>query len=86
VLPLLSLSLSLSLLLLNLITHALLMQVAGASEARRDPEAVPVYLAMVDLCCSEDTLELLRSALQAALEALPAAARFGIVTFSHKVM
>lgn len=58
---------------------------AGASEARRDPEAVPVYLAMVDLCCSEDTLELLRSALQAALEALPAAARFGIVTFSHKV-
>lgn len=53
---------------------------------RGPPEAVPVYLALVDLCCEEEALELIRSALQAALEALPAAARFGLVTFSHRVL
>jgi len=46
---------------------------------------VPLYVALVDVCCGEDTLELTRSALQAALEALPPAARFGLVTYSHRV-
>ncbi len=52
---------------------------------RAPPMAVPVYVALVDVCCGEEALELARSALQAALEALPAAARFGLVTFSHRV-
>lgn len=46
---------------------------------------MPVYLALVDVCCGEETLELTRSALQAALEALPPAARFGLITYSHRV-
>ena len=45
----------------------------------------PVYLALVDLCCDEEFLELVRSALLAALEALPPSAVFGLVTFSDKV-
>ncbi len=53
--------------------------------ASAPPAAVPVYVAVVDLCCGEEALEVVRSALQAALEALPAAARFGLVTFSHRV-
>jgi hypothetical protein len=47
--------------------------------------AVPVYLALVDVCCGEEALELMRSALQAALEALPPAARFGLITYSSRV-
>mmetsp|Transcript_12575 Transcript_12575/g.35332 ORF Transcript_12575/g.35332 Transcript_12575/m.35332 type:complete len:804 (+) Transcript_12575:541-2952(+) len=45
----------------------------------------PVYLAMVDVTGDEDFLELVKSALLAALEALPPLALFGIVTFSDKV-
>lgn len=59
------------------------MQAAAASQLEQP--AVPVYLALVDVCCGEETLELTRSALQAALEALPPAARFGLVTYSHRV-
>lgn len=58
-------------------------QVATSSEVERP--AVPVYLALVDVCCGDDTLELMRSALQAALEALPLAARFGLITYSQRV-
>jgi Sec23/Sec24 trunk domain len=57
---------------------------AGAASQLERP-AVPVYLALVDVCCGEDTLELTRSALQAALEALPPAARFGLITYSQRV-
>ncbi len=52
------------------------------------PEAVhgvPMYVALVDVCGGEDYLELIRSALQAALEAMPAGALFGLITFSTRV-
>ena len=51
----------------------------------RDLDARPVYVALVDTCCSEDFLELVKGALLAALEALPPVALFGLVTFSDKV-
>jgi hypothetical protein len=38
-----------------------------------------------DSTAGEDFLELVKSALLAALEALPPAALFGLVTFSHKL-
>jgi Sec23/Sec24 trunk domain len=59
------------------------LQATTASQLEQP--AVPVYLALVDVCCGEDTLELMRSALQAALEALPPAARFGLITYSQRV-
>ena len=46
---------------------------------------VPMYVALVDVCGGEDYLELIRSALQAALEAMPAGALFGLITFSTRV-
>lgn len=64
--------------------HAVVAQLA-AQVAKAEQPAVPVYVALVDVCCGEETLELTRSALQAALEALPPAARFGLVTYSHQV-
>ena len=57
------------------------VQGPASVSTKADPVAVPVYVALVDLCCSEEALEVVRSALQAALESLPAAARFGLVTF-----
>lgn len=45
----------------------------------------PMYVALVDVCGSDDYLELVKSALQAALEAMPAGALFGLVTFSNRV-
>ncbi|XP_065867015.1 protein transport protein SEC23 D isoform X2 [Euphorbia lathyris] len=48
-------------------------------------QACPVYVAAVDLSSSEEFLELTKSALQAALEALPPGALFGLATFSHKI-
>ncbi|XP_031266073.1 protein transport protein Sec24-like At3g07100 [Pistacia vera] len=48
-------------------------------------QARPVYVAAVDLSSSEEFLELTRSALQAALEAVPPGALFGLATFSHKI-
>lgn len=53
--------------------------------AKSEQPAMPVYVALVDVCCGEETLELTRSALQAAVEALPPAARFGLVTYSHQL-
>ncbi|TYJ33187.1 hypothetical protein E1A91_A05G085800v1 [Gossypium mustelinum] len=47
--------------------------------------ARPVYVAAVDLSSSEEFLELTKSALQAALEALAPGSLFGLVTFSHKI-
>ena len=44
-----------------------------------------MYVALVDVCGGEDYLELIRSALQAALEAMPAGALFGLITFSTRV-
>ncbi|XP_059627638.1 protein transport protein SEC23 D [Cornus florida] len=48
-------------------------------------EARPVYVAAVDLSSSEEFLELTKSALLAALEALGPGSLFGLATFSHKM-
>ncbi|CAN1252114.1 Protein transport protein Sec24A [Linum perenne] len=48
-------------------------------------QARPVYVAAVDLSSSEEFLELTKSALEAALEALGPGSLFGLVTFSHKI-
>ncbi|XP_038723102.1 protein transport protein Sec24-like At3g07100 isoform X2 [Tripterygium wilfordii] len=48
-------------------------------------QARPVYVAAVDLSSSEEFLELTKSALQAALEALAPGSLFGLATFSHKI-
>lgn len=48
-------------------------------------QARPVYVAAVDLSSSEEFLELTKSALLAALEALGPGSLFGLITFSHKI-
>ncbi|RCV17511.1 hypothetical protein SETIT_3G225300v2 [Setaria italica] len=48
-------------------------------------QARPVYVAAVDLACSEEFLELIKSSLLAALEALIPGSLFGLMTFSHKI-
>ncbi|XP_052206812.1 protein transport protein SEC24-1 isoform X2 [Diospyros lotus] len=48
-------------------------------------QARPVYVAAVDLSSSEEFLELTKSALLAALEALGPGSLFGLATFSHKI-
>ncbi|XP_072965546.1 protein transport protein SEC23 D-like [Typha angustifolia] len=50
-----------------------------------DMQSRPVYVAAVDLSSSEEFLELIKSALLAALEALVPGSLFGLVTFSHKI-
>lgn len=45
----------------------------------------PMYVALVDVCAGDDYLELVKSALQAALEAMPAGSLFGLITFSSRV-
>ncbi|XP_057955400.1 protein transport protein SEC23 D [Malania oleifera] len=47
--------------------------------------ARPVYVAAIDLSSSEEFLELTKSALLAALEALGPGSLFGFATFSHKM-
>lgn len=47
-------------------------------------EAQPAVLALVDACCSEEGLELVKGSLAAAVEALPPAARFGLVSFGSQ--
>ncbi|KAJ4980050.1 hypothetical protein NE237_010830 [Protea cynaroides] len=48
-------------------------------------QARPVYVAAVDLSSSEEFLELIKSAVLAALEALGPGSLFGLATFSHKI-
>ncbi|KAL9235423.1 hypothetical protein vseg_010181 [Gypsophila vaccaria] len=48
-------------------------------------QARPVYVAAVDLSSSEEFIDLIKSALLAALEALPLGALFGLATFSVKL-
>ncbi|XP_071710923.1 protein transport protein SEC23 D-like [Rutidosis leptorrhynchoides] len=50
-----------------------------------DMQARPVYVAAIDLASSEEFLELTKSALLAALEALAPGSLFGLATFSHKL-
>ncbi|KAL3689756.1 hypothetical protein R1sor_016065 [Riccia sorocarpa] len=51
----------------------------------QDFQGRPVFVAAVDLSASEDFLELVKSALLAALEAISPGSLFGLVTFSHKI-
>ena len=44
----------------------------------------PVWIALVDVAGSSEFMELVRSALSAALEALPPAALLGLITFSRQ--
>nr|XP_043613329.1 protein transport protein SEC23 [Erigeron canadensis] len=48
-------------------------------------QARPVYVAAIDLASSEEFLELTKSGLLAALEALKPGSLFGLATFSHKL-
>lgn len=61
----------------------LIIQEAGQADAQTPGH--PVYLALVDLTCSVEVLELVKSGLAAALEALVPSALFGLITFSGKV-
>lgn len=54
-------------------------------EALDEMQPTPVYVAAVDLSASEEFLELIKSALLAALEALGPGSLFGLATFSYKV-
>ncbi|KAG2486738.1 hypothetical protein HYH03_014664 [Edaphochlamys debaryana] len=45
----------------------------------------PVVVALVDTASGEEFLELVRSSLEAALEALPPVTRFALITFSHRL-
>ncbi|GMY15801.1 protein transport protein Sec24-like At3g07100 [Fagus crenata] len=57
-----------------------------ADETEEDAtQAHPVYVAAVDLSSSEEFLELTKSSLLAALEALGPGSLFGLATFSHKL-
>ncbi|XP_076893991.1 protein transport protein SEC23 D-like [Bidens hawaiensis] len=59
------------------------MPLDGSEE--EDMQARPVYVAAIDLASSEEFLELTKSALLAALEALAPGSLFGLATFSHKL-
>lgn len=50
-----------------------------------DLRKLPAYVAVVDVAGSEELLELTKSSLLAALEALPPCALFGLATFSDTV-
>ncbi|KAK9079171.1 hypothetical protein SSX86_000841 [Deinandra increscens subsp. villosa] len=59
------------------------LPIEGSEE--EDMQARPVYVAAIDLASSEEFLELTKSALLAALEALAPGSLFGLATFSHKL-
>ena len=59
--------------------------VQEATQADAQVSAQPVYIAMVDMTCSGEFLELVKSGLLAALEALVPSALFGLIAFSSKV-
>ncbi|CAL9119198.1 unnamed protein product [Musa textilis] len=61
------------------------LEIPGDESEEGMTQARPVYVAAVDLCSSEEFLELVKSALLAALEALAPGSLFGLVTFSHKI-
>lgn len=48
-------------------------------------EVAPLYVAVVDTACGADFLEQARSALLAALEAMPPAALFGLISVAEEV-
>lgn len=60
-------------------------QGAGEGEVPTQVPCTPVYLALVDATGGGVFLELIKGAVLAALEALPACSLFGLATFSHEV-
>ena len=58
----------------------------GSQEGGLQPEleAVQSYIALIDLTCNEEFLELVKTSLLAAIESLPANAKLGLMTFSTK--
>jgi hypothetical protein len=44
-----------------------------------------MYIALIDTCCGAEFMEGVKSALLAALEAMPSFALFGFVTFGEEV-
>ncbi len=61
------------------------MQAANDDPPEQGP-GQPKYIALVDLTCGADFLELVKSGLLAALEAVPPSALFALLTFSTKVI
>ncbi|KAA8549876.1 hypothetical protein F0562_001560 [Nyssa sinensis] len=61
------------------------LELPGEGSEEEAMQARPVYVAAVDLSSSEEFLELTKSALLAALEALGPGSLFGLTTFSHKI-
>ncbi|GIL48469.1 hypothetical protein Vafri_4983 [Volvox africanus] len=61
----------------------------GSPAAQQDPGCVsgpaPVVVALVDTAAGEEFLELVRSSLEAALEALPPVTRFALITMSNRL-
>lgn len=62
-----------------------LLMVQEATQADTQVAAQPVYIALVDMTCSTEFLELVKSGLLAALEGLVPSALFGLIAFSSKV-
>ncbi|KAL6652852.1 hypothetical protein ACP70R_011777 [Stipagrostis hirtigluma subsp. patula] len=54
-------------------------------EGEAPAATTPVYVAAIDLSSSEEFVELVKSALLAALEALSPGSLFGLLTFSNKI-
>ncbi|XP_027345884.1 protein transport protein SEC24 isoform X2 [Abrus precatorius] len=61
------------------------LELPSQSSEVAEMQACPVYVAAVDLSSSEEFIELTKSALLAALEALAPGSLFGLATFSHKL-
>jgi len=55
------------------------------AESSNNVKQRPITVALVDLDAGEEFIELVKSALLAALEALPPGSLFGLVAFSHKI-
>ena len=55
------------------------------TEGPVEVEVTPVYVALVDTTGGEEYMELVKSALLAALEALPSCALFGLATYTDQV-
>ena len=69
----------------NLVDLDVAVEEDVAPNAAADLFNRPVYVALVDLSSSEEFLELVKSALLAALEALTPGSLFGLATFGRKV-
>ncbi|CAA6660666.1 unnamed protein product [Spirodela intermedia] len=69
---------------LNGLTSEAIDRYSQEESEKEEMEARPVYVAAVDLSSSEEFLELVKSAILAALEVCPGSL-FGLMAFSHKI-